>query len=94
MLRFALVAASLALATPSFAAPNQQLVNSVQHRLNSLGFQAVDAGSLSGHQIAALHLALQGRIGFGPNRIRKQQEVKNILNWNGQERTHSINKSN
>ena len=81
MLRTLIVSISLALATPVVAAPNKQLVASVQHRLNVLGFSKVDAGTLSTAQIGALHLRLQGSFAFGYNRIRKQQEVKVILQW-------------
>lgn len=73
------------LATPVAAAPNQQLVTSVQHRLNVIGFSKVDAGTLSTSQIAALHTRLQGNYTFGLNRIRTQQAVKVILDWDGSE---------
>jgi hypothetical protein len=88
MLKPLLTAAGLSiavLATPVLAAPNQQLVNSVQHRLNVIGFSKVDAGELSTSQIAALHTRLQGNYTFGLNRIRTQQAVKVILNWDGSE---------
>ncbi len=71
------------LVTPVTAAPNQQLVNSVQHRLNILGFSHVDAGELTTNQIGALHLRLQGNYTFGLNRVRARQEVKVILEWDG-----------
>jgi hypothetical protein len=84
MLKSILAAAGLSLAvlaTPVLAAPNQQLVTSVQQRLNVIGFSKVDASTLSTSQIGALHLRLQGNYTFGLNRIRTQQDVKVILNW-------------
>jgi hypothetical protein len=84
MLKSILAAAGLSLAvlaTPVLPAPNQQLVTSVQHRLNVIGFSKVDASTLSTSQIGALHLRLQGNYTFGLNRIRTQQDVKVILNW-------------
>lgn len=81
------------LAAPAFAAPNAQLVNSVEQRLSIIGFSKVDGSELSTSQISALHLRLQGSYEFGLDRVRAQQDVKVILNWTGQERQHSINKS-
>lgn len=81
MIRAALIAAALALATPAIAAPNAQLVRSVQHRLNILGFQHIDAGTLSTMQISALHMKLQGPYTSTFRRVRTQQEVKVILGW-------------
>ncbi len=80
-MRALLLIAALAVATPALAAPNAQLVASVQQRLNLLGFRGVDAGELTTSQIAALHLELQGRamsIG-GFNRMNTRQRVKVIL---------------
>ncbi len=59
--RALLLCLGLAVATPAVAAPNAQLVASVQQRLDIIGFHAVDAGTLTNSQIAALHLELQGR---------------------------------
>ncbi|UWQ18565.1 hypothetical protein [Jannaschia sp. M317] len=83
MTRFALVlAAFLAGLQPAMAAPNAQLVASVQHRLDALGFAAVDAGQLSTRQIAALHMQLNRRsFTPGPRRWDTQQKVKVILRW-------------
>lgn len=77
------LAAALAIGTPVVAAPNAQLVNSVQQRLDILGFRDVDASTLTTRQIAALHLELQGRaMSFGGfNRINTRQKVKVILGW-------------
>ena len=88
MLRTIVTAAGLTLAvlaTPVLAAPSQQLVNSVQQRLDVIGFSKVDAGELSTSQISALHTRLQGNYTFGLDRIRTQQAVKVILNWDGSE---------
>ncbi|WP_298295744.1 hypothetical protein [uncultured Litoreibacter sp.] len=88
MMKPILVAFGLSMAVvaaPVAADPNPQLVNSVQHRLNVIGFSKVDAGTLSTAQIAALHTKLQGNYTFGYARIRTQQEVKMILQWDGSE---------
>lgn len=76
-----LLGVSLALAAPAVAKPNEQLVLSVQHRMDILGFSNVDVGELTTAQVAALHMRLQGNYAFGPKRIRTQQEVKAILRW-------------
>lgn len=79
----ALIAAlAVAAAGPAAAAPNAQLVASVQDRLDLLGFRDVDAGTLSTAQIAALHLELTGPLpGYGPRWIDLRQTVKAILRW-------------
>ncbi|SFJ09205.1 hypothetical protein [Jannaschia pohangensis] len=68
---------------PAAAAPNAQLVASVQHRLNVFGFDHVDAATLTTRQIAALHMQLQGRAGslYGANYIRTRQRIQVILGW-------------
>lgn len=78
-----ILVAALAMASPVVAAPNAQLVASVQQRLNHLGFREVDASTLTTRQIAALHMQLQGRaLDFGGfNRIDTRNRVKVILNW-------------
>lgn len=84
MIRPILLAAAMALALPAAApaAPNAQLVASVQSRLNFLGFQDVDAALLSTRQIAALHMQLQGRaLSYGYRWIDSRQKVKAILRW-------------
>lgn len=82
-MRALIIALSLAIATPVLAAPNAQLVASVQQRLDILGFRDVNAGTLSTAQIAALHTQLQGRaMDFGGfNRINTRSRVKVILGW-------------
>ncbi|GIT90977.1 hypothetical protein JANAI62_14320 [Jannaschia pagri] len=78
----ALAIVATLVAGPSVAAPNAQLVASVQNRLDRLGFSAVEADRLSTRQIAALHLQLQGRaLDFGPQRLTTRQRVKTILRW-------------
>jgi hypothetical protein len=75
----------LGLAAPAaFAAPNAQIVASVQQRLNVLGFRDVDASTLTTSQIGALHLELDSRaLSFsGFNRINARSKVKVILDRN------------
>lgn len=80
----ALALAAVLAAGPVVAAPNAQLVSSVQMRLNTLGFGAVDASSLSTRQIAALHMQLQGRnMAFGIPQMDTRQKVRVILDWDG-----------
>ena len=82
MLKAAVIAMSAALVSlPATAAPNAQLVRSVEHRLAVIGFSDVDVSKLSTSQVGALHLRLQGNYTFGLNRVRAQQEVKVILGW-------------
>lgn len=78
-----ILAAMLTISAPAAAAPNAQLVASVQQRLDLLGFSDVDAGTLTTAQIAALHLELQGRsMDFGGvERMKIRMRVKAILNW-------------
>lgn len=83
MIRPLLIATILAFAAPAIAQPNAQLVNSVEQRLAILGFQNVDASTLSTRQVAALHLELQ-REAFSFdnfNRINARSRVKVILGW-------------
>jgi hypothetical protein len=87
MIRPLVAAVALALAAPAVAAPNAQLVASVQHRLDHLGFADVDAATLSTRQIAALHMELQGRaLGYGAPWIETRQKVKAILRWDPPDR--------
>jgi hypothetical protein len=75
------LACLLALAPLGAAAdPHPQLVASVQHRLDMLGFRQVDADRLSTRQVAALHMQLRGAR-FGPDYIRARQRVRAILRW-------------
>jgi hypothetical protein len=77
------LAAALAFGAPAaIAAPNAQLVASVQQRLDVSGFADVDAGTLSTRQVAALHMQLQGRAPrHGRPWIETRQKVKAILRW-------------
>jgi hypothetical protein len=88
MIRPLLICAALAVAPlPAVAAPNAQLVASVQNRLDFLGFRDVDASTLTTRQIAALHMQLQGRaLSFGPRWIESRQKVKAILRWDAPRR--------
>lgn len=82
MLKPILIVAALALTTaPTIAAPNAQLVRSVEHRLSILGFRGVDGSALTTAQVGALHMRLQGNYTAGLNRVRAQQAVKVILDW-------------
>lgn len=74
---------AITLATaPAIAAPNAQLVASVQQRLDRIGFDSVEADRLTTRQIAALHMQLQGRaVAFGPQWIKTRQKVSVILGW-------------
>jgi hypothetical protein len=86
MMRTAVLVLALVLAASgpgeAVADPNPQLVASVQRKLNSLGFQDVDATRLSTRQVAALHMQLQGgTTSFGRNYLQTRQRVKSILRW-------------
>ena len=81
-MRALLLALALSLATPAVAAPNAQLVASVQARLDRLGFAHVDAGTLTTRQIAALHLQLHDRQGYGGfYSMDTRSKIKVILGW-------------
>ena len=80
----ALIVAAAFLAGPAAAAPETQLERGVQQRLDRLGFSAVDAGSLTTRQLAALHLELQGkRLIPGIPALRTRERVRVILGWDG-----------
>lgn len=85
MLRaLALLAALAAPVAPAHAAPDRHLVANAQHTLNVLGFDEVDAGSLTTRQVAAIHLNIAPRApGWGRRWIELRQEVKVILGWDG-----------
>ncbi|MGB3408925.1 MAG: hypothetical protein WBA67_15695 [Jannaschia sp.] len=70
-------------AAPVAAAPNAQLVASVQHDLDAFGYSQVDAGTLSTRQIAALYLHLGTRRPSitGLSRLRTRQRIDVILGW-------------
>ncbi|MEM9433238.1 MAG: hypothetical protein AAGA12_04900 [Pseudomonadota bacterium] len=81
-MRIATLISAIFLAGAASAAPNTQLVNSVQHNLNLFGFAEVDASTLSTRQIAALHMKLSSNATrFGLNGIRLRQDIKVILGW-------------
>lgn len=84
-MRALLIAALLAATSPAIAAPNAQLVRSVEHRLAVIGMRDVDVSTLNTSQVAALHMKLQGRYADFHRRIRTQQEVKVILGWGDKE---------
>ncbi|MEM9581557.1 MAG: hypothetical protein AAGA08_00425 [Pseudomonadota bacterium] len=81
MIRAGLIASLLALTAPALAAPNAQLVRSVEHRLAIIGMRDVDVSTLSTAQVGALHMKLQGRYADFHQRVRTRQEVKVILGW-------------
>ena len=81
-MRGLLVALALSLATPAVAAPNAQLVASVQSRLDRAGFAHVDAGTLTTRQIAALHLQLSNRqVSGGFHGLDMRGKIEVILGW-------------
>ncbi len=95
MIRAALLTAALTFApVAATAAPNEQLLRSIEHRLQFWNVGPVDYSTLTTSQAAALHLRLtnapprfSGRASFF------RQELILILNWDGSERNHSLKKS-
>jgi hypothetical protein len=82
------LAAGMSLAAPLAAetAPRQsaQLAANAQFVLNRLGFQVVDAGSLSTRQLAAIQTQFNNpRLSFGRNWINSRGRMKVILGWDG-----------
>lgn len=94
MIRAGLIAALMALATPSHAAPNEQLLRSIENRLTFWNVGPVDYSKLTTAQAAALHTKLS----TAPPRYSGRahifrQELLTILRWDGSERNYSLNKS-
>lgn len=95
MIRALCISALLALVPATAgAAPNAQLLRSIEHRLNIWNVGPVDYDSLTTSQASALHLKLTN----APSRFSGRasffrQELITILNWDGSERKHSIKKS-
>lgn len=87
MIRPILLALSLAVATAPVSAQTQrqgasQLAASIQNDLNFLGFDEVDAQSLSLRQLGALH-SLSDEIGFGQRFIQSKYKAQAILRTDG-----------
>lgn len=78
-----LLAASLATAAPAAASANTQLATSVQHTLDSMGYDEVDARALTTRQLAALHLHFSGNemSDMEGGLIAVRQRVEIILGW-------------
>ncbi|WP_298258812.1 hypothetical protein [uncultured Litoreibacter sp.] len=94
MIRAALVSALVVLSAPAFAAPNEQLLRSIEHRLAFWNVGEVDYSALTTSQAAALHLKLSN----APSRFSGRssffrQELLTILQWDGSEKNYSLNKS-
>lgn len=95
MIRAGLVAALLiAVPMTASAAPNEQLLRSIEHRLKFWNVGEVDYSNLTTSQASALHLKLTN----APSRFSGRahifrQELLTILRWDGSERTHSLTKS-
>lgn len=91
MIRLPLLAllATLSTAAPLAAqrdGPRQsaQLAASAQYVLNRLGYQQVDATSLSTRQLAAIHTQFHGRrLNFGRQWIDSRGRIAVILGWDG-----------
>lgn len=82
------VIAALCLTAPAFAqtAPrqNSQLAANAQYVLNRLGYQEVDARSLSTRQLAAIQTQFGGnRLSFGRPWINSRGRIQVILGWDG-----------
>lgn len=73
------------------AAPNEQLLRSIEHRLTFWNVGPVDYQTLTTAQASALHLKLTNAPSrFSQRAFLFRQELKTILQWDGSERKHSI----
>lgn len=94
MIRAALLAALIALTAPAVAAPNEQLLRSIEHRLAFWNVGEVDYKALTTSQAAALHMKLTNAPSrFSGRSHMFRQELLTILRWDGSERNYSLNKS-
>ena len=87
MIRAALLAALIATAAPAVAAPNEQLLRSIENRLAFWNVGPVDYKALTTSQAAALHLKLTN----APSRFSGRahifrQALMTILRWDGSEK--------
>jgi hypothetical protein len=87
MIRAALLAALIATAAPAVAAPNEQLLRSIENKLTFWNVGPVDYKALTTSQAAALHLKLTN----APSRFSGRahifrQELMTILRWDGSEK--------
>ena len=95
MIRAGLIAALLVLASPVNAAPNGQLLRSIEHRLAFWNVGEVDYKALTTSQAAALHIKLTNAPSrFSGRSHMFRQELLAILRWDGSERNYSLKKSN
>lgn len=91
MIRAALIAALVTLSAPASAAPNEQLLRSIENRLSIWNLGPVDYSKLTSSQAAALHIKLSN--GPSPNSGGAsffRQELRTILNWDGRQLSHSL----
>ncbi|RLJ41109.1 hypothetical protein BCF46_2897 [Litoreibacter meonggei] len=94
MIRAGLIATLLALASPVSAAPNEQLLRSIEHRLAFWNVGPVDYNALTTSQAAALHMKLTNAPSrFSGRSHMFRQELLTILSWDGSEKNYSLNKS-
>lgn len=78
----------------SVAAPNAQLLRSIESRLQFWNVGPVDYDALTTSQAAALHLKLTNAPPRFSGRAHLfRQELKTILGWDGSERKHSLKTS-
>jgi hypothetical protein len=83
-MRALILIAALAFAAPAAAAQTSQLALSVQFQLNALGFEEVDASSLTLRQLAAIHTQVDASWPLGGLRaLRQRGTVRNILRIDG-----------
>ena len=94
MIRAALIAGLFALSAPAVAAPNEQLLRSIEHRLTFWNVGEVDYKALTTSQAAALHMKLSNAPPRFSGRAHMfRQELLTILRWDGSELDHSLKKS-
>ncbi|SFR33260.1 hypothetical protein [Litoreibacter janthinus] len=95
MIRAGVIAALLVLAAPVTAAPNEQLLRSIENRLVFWNVGPVDYKALSTSQAAALHMKLSNAPSrFSGRSHMFRQELLTILRWDGSENNYSLKKSN
>ncbi|WP_154666809.1 hypothetical protein [Litoreibacter arenae] len=76
------------------AAPNEQLLRSIESRLVFWNVGPVDYKALTTSQAAALHMKLTNAPSrFSGRAAMFRQELLTILRWDGSEKKHSLKKS-
>ena len=94
MIRACAIVALMALTAPVSAAPNEQLLRSIEHRLAFWNVGPVDYKALTTSQAAALHMKLSNAPSrFSGRSHMFRQELLTILRWDGSEKNYSLNKS-